>query len=50
MKAAPENSVLRYQMRITIKVVILAVLAPFVIHSGYAMPLPQDDSVRAAFE
>ena len=37
-------------MRITIKVVILAVLVTLIIHSGYAMPLPQDDSVCAAFE
>jgi hypothetical protein len=37
-------------MRITIKVLILAVLMTLVIHSGYAMPSPQDDRVRAAFE
>jgi hypothetical protein len=37
-------------MRITIKVVILAVLVTLITHPGYAMPLPQDDSVRAAFE
>ena len=37
-------------MRITIKVAILTVLVALIIHPGYAMPLPQDDSVRAAFE
>jgi hypothetical protein len=50
MKATSENSILRCQMRITIKVVTLAVLATLITHSGYAMPLPQDDRVRAAFE
>jgi hypothetical protein len=37
-------------MRITIKVAILAVLVALIIRPGYAMLLPQDDSVRAAFE
>jgi hypothetical protein len=37
-------------MRITIKVVILAVLVTLIIHPGYAMPLPQDESVRVACE
>jgi hypothetical protein len=37
-------------MRITIRVVILAVLATLITHHGHAVPLPQDDSVRAAFE
>jgi len=37
-------------MRFTKKVAILAVLMALIIHPGYAMPLPQDDSVRAAFE
>ena len=49
-KATSENGILRCQMRITIKVVILAVLVTLIIHPGYAIPLPQDDSVRAAFE
>ena len=37
-------------MRFTIKVAILAVLVALIIHPGYAMPLPQVDGVRAAFE
>lgn len=37
-------------MRITIKVATLAVLLALSIRPGYAMLLPQDDSVRAAFE
>lgn len=37
-------------MRFTIKVAILAVLVALIIRPGYAMLLPQDDSVRAAFE
>ena len=37
-------------MRITLKVAILAVLVALIIRPGYAMLLPQDDSVRAAFE
>jgi len=37
-------------MRLTIKVAILAVLVALIIHPGYAMVLPQDDSVCAAFE
>jgi len=41
---------MRYQMRLTLIVAILAMLAPLMIHPGYAMFLPQDDSVRAAFE
>jgi len=37
-------------MRLTIKVAMLAVLVALIIHPGYATVLPQDDSVRAAFE
>jgi len=37
-------------MRFTIKVAIFAVLMALIIHPGYAMPFPQNDSVRAAFE
>jgi hypothetical protein len=37
-------------MRFTIKIAILAVLVTLIIRPGYAMPLPQNDGVRAAFE
>jgi hypothetical protein len=38
------------QVRITVKVAIFAASVALIIHPGYAMLLPQDDSVRAAFE
>ena len=41
---------MRYQMRVTAKFAIPAMLVALVIHPGYAMLLPRDDSVRAAFE
>jgi hypothetical protein len=38
------------QVRITVKVAIFAASVALIIHPGYAMLLPQDDSVPAAFE
>jgi hypothetical protein len=37
-------------MRFATKVLILAVVVALIAHSGYAMPLPQNDRVRPAFE
>lgn len=41
---------MKYQMRVAAKFAIPAMLVALVIHPGYAMLLPRDDSVRAAFE
>jgi hypothetical protein len=49
-KVLSDKNRLRYQMRFTIKVAILAVLIALGLQPGYARLLPQDDSVRAAFE
>jgi hypothetical protein len=49
-KFISDKNRLRYQMRFTIKVAIIAVLIALVIQPVYARLSPQDDSVRAAFE
>src|SRR5262245_15806731 len=41
---------MRYQMRLTTNVAILAVLVATIIRPVYAMLAPQDDNLRAAFE
>src|SRR5262249_9469081 len=47
---ASDKSRLRYKMRLTTKVAILAVLTATIMRPVYAMLFPQDDNLRAAFE
>jgi hypothetical protein len=44
------NNRWRYQMRFTLTIATLAVLIALIISPVYAAPLPQDNSIRAAFE
>jgi hypothetical protein len=50
MKATFKNISLRYPMRFTTKVLISALVVALIANSGYAMPLPQNDRARSAFE